>query len=82
MANHQIKILEKFAEVQRLGLKPWEVRVKDRDYKVGDKITFHIIDDVMREPTGRFYQKKITYILDGGQVGVNQGYCIMTIGEV
>lgn len=79
MANHQIKILERFAEVHRLGLKPWEIRVKDRPFKVGDKITFHVVDDVFREPTGRFYTRKITYILDSNLVGIAQGYCIMTI---
>lgn len=34
--EHKIKILPQYYEQKLKGIKPWELRVNDRDYKVGD----------------------------------------------
>lgn len=81
MAKHKLKILERFAELHHLGLKDWELRVKDRPFKVGDTVLFQIVDDNFRELTGREYERKIIYILDGFGCGLTEGYCIISISN-
>lgn len=71
--THELKILPKYAAAQMGGLKPWELRKNDRDFKVGDIIKFTIIG---RDVT---YSKVIKYIFKGGEYGLEEGYCIMTL---
>lgn len=71
--THQIKIKQKFAQEYFDGLKPWEIRKNDRDYKVGDILKFSIIGH------GGTYKREITYLLEGTQYGIEEGYCIMTL---
>lgn len=71
--THRVKIKKEYASAYYEGLKPWEIRKNDRDYKVGDIIEFEIIDH------GGIYQREITYLFEGGQYGLEEGYCIMTL---
>lgn len=68
------------------GKKPWEIRKNDRDFKVGDFL-------ILREyapptsgfpgyHTGRWKKQEILFILEGGRFGIEEGYCIMTLGDV
>lgn len=34
--EHEVKILEQYANRHYEGIKPWELRKNDRKYKVGD----------------------------------------------
>ena len=77
--EHEVKILEQYANRNHEGKKPWELRKNDRNYKVGDWIRFHIIDDETKEPTGFSYRRKITYLFEGGEYGLEKGFCIMTV---
>lgn len=77
--EHEVKILEQYANINNEGKKPWELRKNDRNYKVGDWIRFHIIDDETKEPTGFSYRRKITYLFKGGEYGLKKGFCIMTV---
>ena len=77
--EHEVKILEQYANRNNEGEKPWELRKNDRDYKVGDWIRFHIIDDETNELTGFSYRRKITYLFEGGEYGLGKGFCIMTV---
>lgn len=42
--NHILKINYEFAQLHFLGLKDWEIRKNDKDFKVGDTIQFQIIE--------------------------------------
>lgn len=77
--THELKILEQYANNNREGKKPWELRKNDRNYKVGDWIIFHIIDDKTKQPTGFIYKRKITYLFEGYEYGLKKGFCIMTV---
>lgn len=70
---HRVKIKQEYAEAYYNGLKPWEVRKNDRNYKVGDTIEFQIIE------SGNKYQREIIYIFEGGVYGIQEGYCVMTL---
>ena len=73
--NHKLKIKQEYADKYYQGIKPWEIRKNDRDFKVGDTIYFTVIE------TGKIYSRKITYLFEGGAYGLEKGYCIMTLEE-
>ena len=70
---HKVKIKQEYAKAYYEGLKPWEIRKNDRGYKVGDTIEFEIIE------IGGRYQREILYLFEGGEYGLEEGYCIMTL---
>lgn len=72
--THDLKITPQYFEPVMQGIKPFEIRKNDRDYKVGDVL-------VLREWNGNKYTgnsitKEITYITDYEQ---QPGYIVMAI---
>jgi len=79
--EHELKILETYASMHFRGVKPWELRVNDRDYKEGDCITFIVISKG-KEPTGVRYRRKIINVFKGGAYGLDENYCIITLSSI
>lgn len=77
---HELKILKCFAEKHSEGLKPWELRKNDRDFKVGDLINFTVID--IDGLCCGWYSLEITYLYQGTDYGLKEGYCVMTLGNL
>lgn len=80
MKAHEIKILSNYFEAVRLGIKNFEIRKNDRNYRIGDNV-------VLKEwkgdkYTGREIKKRITYIVYGPCYGLTKGNCVMALGEV
>lgn len=76
---HELKTwVEYFAEVIA-GNKPFELRKKDRDFKVGDTLRLQEYDHHFGQYTGNEADFKVTYILPGGSFGVMEGYCVLGI---
>lgn len=73
---HELKILTKYFNAVVDGTKTFELRKDDRDFKVGDLIRLHEFDG---EYTGRNSLYEITYKLNGGEYGLEKGYCILSI---
>lgn len=44
MKLHELKILEKCAVEKKEGLKPFEIRKNDRDFKVGDLVKYNVVE--------------------------------------
>ena len=65
-----------FRDVQ-LGLKNFEVRFNDRDYKVGDHLTL-VEHHVHVGAIGGEIECKISYILQGGY-GLKDGFVVLGI---
>lgn len=63
--------LREFIKMQDLFI--GELRKNDRDFKVGDTIEFTIIE------TGCKYSRDIIYIFEGGEYGLEKGFCILTL---
>lgn len=61
------------------GIKPFEVRLDDRSYQVEDKLLLLGWDNNKNEYTGQEIEAEVTYILTGGQFGVEQGFVVMGI---
>lgn len=80
MNTHELKIIPKYFEDVVYNGKNFEIRRKDRDFKVGDIL---ILKEYSRgEYTGREIRKQIQYIMDGdGTFGLNKLFCILSIKD-
>jgi len=62
--------------------KTFDVRRRDREFRVGDYLRlreYRRQDDVY---TGRICFRRIAYILPGGRFGLDAGYCVLGLEEV
>lgn len=76
---HDVKLGTTFFDDVKTGRKTFELRKNDRGYKEGDTIVMHEYKD--GTTTGRTIEKKIVYILEDF-TGLEDGYCILGLGEV
>ena len=77
MKLHELKILPKYYKKVLTGEKRFELRKDDRDFKVGDIIKLCEYDG--KGLTGRDTLYDVIYKLDGGEYGLEEGYCILSI---
>lgn len=75
--GHSLKILPGYFEDVLSGIKTFEIRKNDRNYKVGDKLILKEWDGVRY--TGRIIKKEIIYMLDDNSGYVLPGYVAMSI---
>lgn len=76
--EHTIKTHTPFYQEIADGKKPFEFRLNDRNYKVGDTLHHLEYDPEKQEETGRQLWCDVVYVIYGGQFGIPEGYCIMT----
>lgn len=76
---HDVKLGTTFFDDVKTGRKTFELRKNDRGYKEGDIIAMHEYKD--GTTTGRTIEKKIVYMLEDF-TGLEDGYCILGLGEV
>lgn len=76
--EHDIKTAAGFFEDSKAGIKPFELRKNDRDYKVGDFLKMKRYKN--GEYTGDTIRKEITYVLEDFE-GLKQGYCILGVKD-
>jgi len=76
---HELKTWPAYYNEVFMSHKTFEVRENDRDFKVGDMLNLKEYDPEKKEYTGRQLTRTITYILHGGQFGIEKGTCVMSI---
>jgi ASC-1-like (ASCH) protein len=74
---HELKTLDEFMDDIATGVKSFEVRIDDRNYREGDTL-------ILRGFDGANYNDKtiwaiVTYILYGGKFGLEEGAVAMAI---
>lgn len=77
---HQIKLQRQFFEKKIEGRKAWELRLDDRDYRIGDYLGENEVDEA-GDYTGRFVIEKIVDILYPGEApdgALGKGYVILS----
>ena len=74
MAYHDLKIDPEFFGPVQLGLKTAELRLNDRDFKVGDWL---ILNEYHNGYTGRQIAKKIVHIADVDFIA--KGYVLISM---
>jgi hypothetical protein len=74
--HHQLKTLPEYWIAIAEGIKPFEVRKNDRDFQVGDILDLVWFDGERVDPS-RIVQRRVTYILRGGQFGIDPEHVVM-----
>ena len=76
---HELKILPEYYLEVLNGNKTFEVRKADRDYRVGDTLSLQQLDVETQRLFGSPLYVRVTYILKGGQFGIDNDYVVMGI---
>ena len=76
--EHKLKTWPSYFEAVMKGIKPFEVRVNDRDYQAGDLLVLEEFDpNATIKYTGREIRKRVTYVMLGGQFDIPSHMCVM-----
>jgi hypothetical protein len=87
---HRLKTWARYYDAVADGRKPFEVRRNDRAFQRGDLVELIKVQDESPHynctpPDQRFAEitvrKRITYLLQGGQFGIEPGFCVLGLGE-
>lgn len=76
--THKLKTLPEFWDAVKSGEKTFEVRRNDRNFMVGD--TLELIRHA--DSDERIITCEITYVLTGGQFGIEPGYSVLGLGSI
>lgn len=77
--EHELKCWPPYFDDVRTGRKPFEVRRQDRSFIVGDVLLLREWEPVAEEFSGRSHRCRVSYVLDGGEFGIEDGFCVMGI---
>lgn len=87
MQTHELKTIDRYFEAVERGEKTFEVRRNDRAFQTGDILKLVKVDDRGRydypwphDPPAIY--RRITYLLQGGQFGIEPQYCVLGLGPV
>ena len=80
--THELKCwTEYYAEIVS-GRKTFEVRKNDRNFRIRDILVLKEYDHTLKEYTGQELYCSVTYILYGGEFGINEGWVVMSIRKL
>lgn len=80
-ATHHLKCLHPYFDAVARGDKTFEVRLNDRDFQVGDTLKLvRYVDD--KGDWEHIVKRRVTYVLHGGQFGIEPGYVVMGLEKV
>ena len=76
--HHRLKTWPEYFQAILAGHKTFEVRKNDRDFRVGDLLILAEYEP-NEEPgyTSRILYRLVSYVLPGGQFGIEPGYCVL-----
>lgn len=74
--THYIRLAATYYDDVKAGIKTFELRKNDRDYRTGDILEMNEFTDGRN--TGRVIRCRVTYMLEG-YTGLTDGYCILGI---
>jgi hypothetical protein len=79
---HRLKTWVPYFDAVVDGRKPFEVRRDDRGFQCGDRVRLVEVckPAPLPLPTGREAEYEITYVLTGGQFGIEPGYVVLGLG--
>lgn len=83
--THALKCWPKYFYRIYVGQKNFEVRKNDRHFEIGDILHIREFDPCLGRKgtlTGNFCFRKVTYIVHGGEFGIENGYCVMGLEPV
>ncbi|QIS00593.1 DUF3850 domain-containing protein [Vibrio diabolicus] len=75
---HELKIQSVHFDDFLAHRKTHEVRINDRDYQAGDCLNLREID-ANGEYTGQEANAEVSHVLHGGQFGIAEGCCVLSL---
>lgn len=89
MAEHKLKTLDRYWDAVLAGTKTFEVRLNDRAFQTGDILVLqktngsggYEFDGYTPSAKPKEIRKRITYLLQGGQFGIEPRYCVLGLGD-
>lgn len=90
MQIHELKCLPPYYDAIERGEKTFDVRRDDRGFQKGDIVVLQRTDENRKGSVEYDYdgnvrhklRRKITYILTGGQLGIEAGYVVLGLKKV
>lgn len=81
---HKLKTWPKYFDLVKRGLKPYELRKADRDFRVGDCLELVEFDPDTDRHTGRRHYVEISHILTAADPprGLIDGYVVLGLDDV
>lgn len=76
--THKIKTWAPYFQDVLDGKKPYEYRLNDRNYQVGDELHHTEWNEAEQKETGRQCWATIAHVMKGGIFGIPENYCIIT----
>ena len=76
MKNHQLKILSEYFNEVVSGNKTFEIRLNDRNFKVGDSL--ELLEHDGNDFTGSSASGKIKYIFSDTKFGLQPNWCVFS----
>ena len=80
--THELKTWPEYFNELLSGNKTFEVRKNDRDFKIGDILLLNEYDPENNKYTGRQTGFTISYILNGGNFGIEKEFCVLGIKPI
>lgn len=80
MSEHRLKTVAQCFDAVARGEKTFEVRLNDRFYQRGDTVVLMRLDWLGRID-GREIRKRVGWMLQGGQFGVDTRYCVFSLED-
>lgn len=80
--EHKLKTWKPYFNEVRKGNKTFEVRKNDRDFKNGDLLCLEEYIPEGDYYTGEQLWCKVTYILQGGNFGIEKGFVVLGIKKI
>jgi hypothetical protein len=81
MTIHELKTWQPHYGEVAAGIKTFEVRKADRDFKVGDLLHLREWCPETSEYSGQTCLRCITHLMSGGQFGVEPGYVTLSLSS-
>lgn len=82
VTTHYLKTLPPYWEAIDRGEKNFEVRRDDLGFQKGDILVLCYFDEYMGEDKSKQLTRRVTWILTGGQLGIEPGYVVMALEKV
>lgn len=89
--EHKLKTWSRYWDAIASGEKTFEVRRNDRAFQTGDILVLEKFDPERHAyvwenytdtfPKPKSIRKRITFLLQGGQFGIEPGFCVLGLGE-
>lgn len=75
--THELPLWPDCFAAVRAGHKPFDVRRNDEDFQVGDVLLLREFNPDAHDYTGRTITRWVSYVLQGGNFGVEADWCVL-----